>query len=188
MSPERWQRVESVFQMALERQPEERDAFLKTACAGDLDLQNEVSRMLASDLDAQGFLETPAAELTARRLAEESQSLAPGTMIGPYRIEGPIGSGGMGDVYKARDTRLARTVAIKVLDARAIPGQQGRERFLREAQAASALNHPHIVTLCRLRDYADKRHSPLRMGRSVHDDHRHNHRVARKAKSLSVGW
>ncbi|HEY3741091.1 MAG TPA: serine/threonine-protein kinase, partial [Bryobacteraceae bacterium] len=146
MSPDRWQQVERVFQSALEHQPEDRDAFLSTACQADQDLRDHVERMLASDQNAGGFLETPAAELAARRIAEESQQLTPGTAIGPYRLEGPLGSGGMGDVYKARDTRLGRTVAVKVLQAPMMAGA-GRERFLREAQAASALNHPHIVTI-----------------------------------------
>src|ERR1700674_5592849 len=74
-------------------------------------------------------------------------SLAPGTRLGPYKIETPLGAGGMGEVYRARDTRLDRTVAIKVLPAQFAADPQFRERFEREARAISALDHPHICAL-----------------------------------------
>jgi eukaryotic-like serine/threonine-protein kinase len=74
-------------------------------------------------------------------------TLSPGTQLGPYRVEAPIGAGGMGEVYKARDTRLERTVAIKVLPAGVADDAEFRQRFEREAKAISQLNHPHICTL-----------------------------------------
>src|SRR4029450_7883446 len=74
-------------------------------------------------------------------------ALSPGTQLGPYRVEAPIGAGGMGEVYKARDTRLERTVAIKVLSAGVADDAEFRQRFEREAKAISQLNHPHICTL-----------------------------------------
>src|SRR5712692_4892375 len=76
-----------------------------------------------------------------------SMSLQPGTRLGPYEIVAPLGAGGMGEVYRARDTRLDRTVAIKVLPEHAATRPDGRERFEREARAVSALNHPHICAL-----------------------------------------
>ena len=146
MTPERWRQVEGVFQMALDRPTEQRGEFLDTACEGDTELRLEAVRMLASDEEAGKFMETPAADLVAQRLAEDSPPLAAGTMVGPYRIQALLGSGGMGDVYKALDTRLGRTVAVKALPVRAMIGG-ARARLLREAQAASALNNPHIVTI-----------------------------------------
>src|SRR6188508_1372514 len=74
-------------------------------------------------------------------------SLSPGARLGPYEVTGPIGAGGMGEVYKARDTRLDRTVAIKVLPAQFAADPRFRERFEREAKAISQLSHPHICTL-----------------------------------------
>ena len=146
MTPERWQQVVRVFQMALGRPVEQRIAFLDATCEADPELRQEVIQMLASDEEAGKFLQTPAAELAAQRIAENSQPLTAGTMVGPYQIQGLLGSGGMGDVYKARDTRLGRTVAVKALPVRGMVGG-ARERLLREAQAASALNNPHIVTI-----------------------------------------
>src|SRR3954453_9506302 len=82
-------------------------------------------------------------------------SLAPGTRLGPYEVLGLIGAGGMGEVYRARDHRLGREVAIKVLPADRLPDEGRRRRFLQEAQAASALNHPHIITIYEIETAAD---------------------------------
>ena len=145
MSPERWQQVEDLFQKALALGPQERRSFLDQVCATDGELRDEVDRMLAGDEDARGFLESPATDVAARAMAADAARVKTGMRIGPYEMGALIGSGGMGDVYKALDTRLGRTVAVKVLP---VSGEGGRrERFLREAQAASALNHPHIVTI-----------------------------------------
>src|SRR5512138_2344401 len=73
--------------------------------------------------------------------------LVPGAMLGPYRLEGKLGAGGMGEVYRASDTRLHRTVAVKILHPQALLNSSARERFQREARAASALNHPNICTM-----------------------------------------
>jgi eukaryotic-like serine/threonine-protein kinase len=151
MTADRWRQVEQVFQTALEhRNPGDRAAYLDSACTADPDLRAEVDRMLTGHEEAAPeFLETPAAELAARVIASESRPISPGAMIGPYQIQSLLGSGGMGEVYKARDTRLGRTVAVKVLPPRSMPGsgEAPAARFLREAQAASALNNSHIVTI-----------------------------------------
>src|SRR3989442_262296 len=134
MDPERWRQLDQIFNGAMERAPETRSAFIEAACRGDRDLQREVESFLERAEQAGSFLETPALEAIAT-------ALTPGAALGPYQILGLMGAGGMGRVYKARDTRLGRMVAIKVLNERFGP------RLEREARAASALNHPNIVTL-----------------------------------------
>src|SRR5512147_2022288 len=147
MTPDRWHQVAEIFDSAIARPPSERASFLEQSCGGDADLRREVERMLAVEAEASAFLKTPAMEVAARALAAESARLSPGARIGPYEIESLLGAGGMGEVYKARDPRLNRTVAIKVLPALGAEDLGLRKRLLREAQAASALNHPHIVTI-----------------------------------------
>ena len=137
MTVDRGRDVESLCLSALARGIEERAAFLDGACSGDAGLRLEVEALLAR---AGGFLETPAGRVA-------SMPLTPGTRLGPYEVQSAIGAGGMGEVYKARDTRLDRTVAIKVLppDAGVDPGRLAR--FEREARTVAHLNHPHICTL-----------------------------------------
>jgi serine/threonine-protein kinase len=144
MSPERWQQVERLYQAACERPAEERRQFLDNACGGDEQLRREVESLLAFNGQASQFLETPALETTARSLA---QPLAEGTRLGPYVIAGQLGAGGMGEVYRAEDTRLGRQVAIKFLPDRFAGEARALERFQREARLLASLNHPHICTL-----------------------------------------
>src|SRR5271157_2423315 len=147
MTPERWLQVERIYHEAEAQPAGERASFLDQACAGDAGLRGEVERMLAGDSEAAGFLEVPAVEMAARALAADAVRISPGSRLGPYEVVSFAGAGGMGEVYKARDTRLNRTVAIKVLPPLAAGDAERRRRFLREARAASALNHPNIVTL-----------------------------------------
>jgi len=156
MDPQRFKQVDNLLQSVLERPPAERDAFLHAACAGDEALEREIRSLLASQQQAGSFLESPAIEAAARALAgrqnndaersSNSPSSPPVSQLGPYKILAPIGAGGMGEVYKARDTRLDRIVAIKVLPEH-LSSQQSRERFEREARAISSLSHPHICPL-----------------------------------------
>jgi eukaryotic-like serine/threonine-protein kinase len=145
MTAERWQQVERIYRDAAARRPSERCAFLEKACAGDRELRDEVERMLSGEAGISGFLEARAVDVAARELARER--ISSGSRIGPYEIVSLLGAGGMGEVYKARDTRLNRAVAIKVLPAYAAGDAERRKRLLREARTASALNHPNIVTI-----------------------------------------
>ena len=109
---ERWRQIEFLFEEALQHDPADRDAWLRRACRGDSDLRREVASLLASHQEGAGF--EPWAAAAAAQLIDGPVSLHAGQRLGPYEILGPIGVGGMGEVYKARDTRLKRDVAIKI--------------------------------------------------------------------------
>src|SRR6516162_4369959 len=138
-SMERWQQIESLFQEALERDPAERNAWLREACQGDSDLRREVASLLANHQAATD--PKPWAAAAAAQLIDRPATLEPGQCLGPYRIECFLAAGGMGEVYRATDTRLHRNVAIKVSAARF------SERFEREARVIASLNHPNICQL-----------------------------------------
>ncbi len=151
MNPERWQRVKQLYNSALDLEPPGREEFLKEACAGDDSIREEVKRLLAQESEAEKVLGKPALEFAARGLAQDRrqdpQPDSVGRSLLHYRITEKIGEGGMGVVYKARDTHLDRTVAIKVLHAEAMADPERKRRFIQEAKAASALNHPNIIAI-----------------------------------------
>ncbi len=144
-TPERWQQVVKIYEMALDHQPSDRDTFLSRACAEDDALRREIESLLRQD-DSSMVLDRPVWAIAAP-LFSEGATLQPGAALGPYRIEALLGAGGMGQVFGATDTRLNRRVAIKVLARDVALDQRMRERFGREARAVAALTHPHICTL-----------------------------------------
>jgi eukaryotic-like serine/threonine-protein kinase len=151
--PAPWDRVKKLFQAALEQPPEKRVPFLREACGGDREVLREVESLLSAHEQAGDFAERPAVERLATGAAAvvtnddsmmRHHALQPGTELGPYRVVEPIGQGGMGEVYRARDTRLDRTVAIKILPPHVGDDAGLKDRFTREAKALAALSHPHI--------------------------------------------
>jgi len=145
LTPERWQRVARIYELALDQDAATRGAFLSDACGGDEAMCHEVESLLRQD--SEGLVLDRSVWSTAAPLFDVGANLLPGTALGPYRIEGPLGAGGMGEVFRATDTRLNRAVAIKVLPPGVALDQQMRARFAREAMAVAALTHPHICTL-----------------------------------------
>ncbi len=138
MSDERWGRIEEIFHLAVDLAPGDRAVFLSRVCSDDSELRRQVESLLANDKSKDDLLGAAVA-----KAVDQLPTLSPGSRLGPYEIVAPIGAGGMGEVWKARDTRLNRTVAIKVS-----PGNFS-QRFEREAHAIAALNHPHI---CQIHD------------------------------------
>ena len=147
MTPERWQEVKEIFQAVLDQAPEKRSAFLANACGGDEPLRKEVESLLASHEKDGSFINFPAYEAAAELIVDEKAELKPGQVVGSYEIVSFISRGGMGEVYLAQDTKLRRKVALKVLPRDLVSNRERLHRFEREAQAASALNQPNIITI-----------------------------------------
>jgi tetratricopeptide (TPR) repeat protein len=149
--PGRWQRIETILGQALDLPSGERNAYLDETCAGDADLRAEVESLLAADREAGGFLgnpaSAPAADLLTLAAGTAEATVPEGWQVGPYRILREVGSGGMGVVYEAEDSRLGRRVAVKFLPPEYSRDRTAKERFLREARAASALDHPNLCAV-----------------------------------------
>jgi eukaryotic-like serine/threonine-protein kinase len=141
VTKERWARITDIFHTALEKPASERTPFLDEACGKDEALRHDVERLLAGE--AEPTLVSPFPEF----LASSPVELASGDMLAHYRVEAKLGEGGMGVVYRAYDTRLYRQVALKVLPPDAVADPNHVQRLMQEARAASALNHPNIVTI-----------------------------------------
>ncbi len=151
LGPATWGRVKEVFQEALDRDPPLRPAFVVDRCAGDAALQKTVEGLLAAHDEAGEFLETPAefARLAAGFFGrgEATRALSIGDRVGPYEIVALLEAGGMGEVYRARDVRLGRDVAVKVLLPHLSQDPDRLRRFEAEARTVGAINDPNIVTV-----------------------------------------
>ena len=147
MKPERWKQVDELLEDALDCPANERAAFLDRACSGDEELRRELESLLISDGEKGVFIESHPAGVAADLFTDKLPKPGKGERIAHYEVLGQIGSGGMGDVYLTRDTRLGRKVALKLLPPSLTADPQLKARFFREAQLASALDHPNICTI-----------------------------------------
>jgi serine/threonine protein kinase/tetratricopeptide (TPR) repeat protein len=153
MTHERWQRVEQLYHAALDRDASQRAAFLDGACAGDESLRQEVESLLAQGQRGEGFLAGLVLEAAAKVMVEDAAPSLIGRQLGTYEVLSLLGAGGMGEVYRARDTKLNRDVALKILpNAFALDGDR-LGRFRREARALASLNHTHIVTIFSIEEH-----------------------------------
>ena len=143
MSNDNWNRIKEIVDGAIRRKPGERTSFLNEACGGNDSIRREVESLLSSFERADDFMEEPAFEA----VTEQLHTLNQGQVLGHYEIVRRLGEGGMGVVYLGRDTTLDRLVAIKVLNKKFERNEDNVRRFIREAKAASALNHPNILTI-----------------------------------------
>ena len=141
LTPDRHAQIEQICQLALDLDATSRAAYLAKTCGDDAELRREVESLLAHERSAQHFIEEPALDAAAKASLTDGRL---GECIGPYEIVSLLGTGGMGDVYRARDTQLGRDVAIKVLPAVFLGDPERVARFQREARVLASLNHPHI--------------------------------------------
>ena len=144
---DRYRRIDEIFQAALELELQQRAQYINAACSGDAALLKEVENLLASDGQQWELIGTPAFEMVAPLLAKEQPELEAGESIGHYQVVSLLGVGGMGQVYLAEDVKLRRKVALKLLPTSYTRDESRLRRFQQEARAASALNHPNILTI-----------------------------------------
>jgi Tol biopolymer transport system component len=147
MTPERWKRIEPLYQKALVRPPADRQAFLAAACADDEAMRREVESLLAESASDDGFLAKPALPISAYDVTDIVRKTMAGTSLGGYQLHTLLGVGGMGEVYQAHDPKLAREVAIKILPSAFTSHPDRLARFEREARMLAALNHPNICAI-----------------------------------------
>jgi eukaryotic-like serine/threonine-protein kinase len=155
---EDWQKVKELFHAAIEREPLTRPGFLMQACSGDEALRREVESLVAAHEKPGSFVDVPAYELAADLLRDDRAGPRVGQQISHYEVLGKLGAGGMGEVHLALDTRLNRKVAIKLLPAEFTSNAERVTRFEQEARAASALNHPNIMTVYEIGEVEQRRY------------------------------
>ena len=153
MDPERWWRVKQLLHSVLECEPESREAFLHSACNGDVDLRRVVERLLAKEAEADRFLETPA--IACAEVSQAATVLFPGREFGTFQIVSALGTGGMGEVYRAHDSKLDRDVAIKTLPSEFAQDTERLRRLRREARVLASLNHPNIAAIYDIETFGD---------------------------------
>ncbi len=144
MTPERWRQIEDVYHRAQAQHLADRAAFLAQACGTDETLRREVESLLSQPASVEGVLERAPAAVAARIVMKRNPSVLIGRRVGTYEVLSPLGAGGMGEVYRARDNKLGRDVAIKILKRPFASEPERLVRFEREARALAALNHPNI--------------------------------------------
>lgn len=153
MNAERWSQLEQLYHSTRAQEPDERDRFLSQACAADEELRREVESLLSYDTETAMLLDRPALEVAARALADDRRSTMIGRTLGHYKIESWLGAGGMGEVYRATDTRLGRAVAVKVLSEHLSMHPDALTRFECEARAVATLSHTNILAI---HDFGDE--------------------------------
>src|SRR5262249_21168586 len=149
LPPDRWQRVTDLFHAALAHEPRLREAFLDQECADDAALRQDVASLIAAHEEAGSYLVQPASD------GPDPPPLMQGLRLGHYILMNRLGVGGMGEVYRARDTKLGRAVAIKVLPRHFTADPERLARFAREARLLAALNHPRIGAIYGVEDTSD---------------------------------
>src|SRR5687768_5391684 len=142
-----WTTVKRIHQSALDIDPSKRAAFVDESCAGDETLCRQVQSLLRYATEAESFLERPAVDVAPTPPGEPHETTLVGRIVSHYQVLSLLGTGGMGEVYLARDSRLDRTVALKILPGELAADPERMQRFTREARAASALNHPNVATI-----------------------------------------
>ena len=174
MNPDRWRKIDQLFEAALEREPEDRAAFLDQACGNDPDLRREVEKMLNFERRAEDFIKTDVFEIAARLITQPHKDAADGPKQRPvsftsdsiddarfipgdvlserYRIVGLLGRGGMGEVYRADDLKLKQAVALKFLPASLTANGATLARFYKEVSVARQISHRHV---CRVYDVGE---------------------------------
>lgn len=150
MQPERWDKIESLFHAALKRDPADRPVFLADNCEGDASLCSEVTSLLTALEGTDAFFDATASPIAAQMFGDTV-----GQTVGPYHVLSILGSGGMGTVYLAQDVRLGRKIALKILPPQFTNDRERLRRFQQEARAASALNHPNILTVYEIEQKSD---------------------------------
>jgi Tol biopolymer transport system component len=153
MNPDRWRRVADLYNGAMERDPTARGAFLAETCGDDADLRRDVESLLAQEHTS--LVIDHEVQAIAAAVLQDVLRLQAGSTLGPYRVEALIGAGGMGEVYRARDTKLNRDVALKVLPESVTADADRLARFTREAHILASLNHPNIAAIYGLEDSGD---------------------------------
>ena len=151
---DRWQEISQLYHDVLARDESQRAGFLAAACGGDEALRREVESLLTEERSAADFLARPAMDMAARVIAQDNNQPGIGSrnsgvdligrQLGPYQVLSRLGAGGMGEVYRARDLKLGRDVAVKVLPSFLWGDPERLRRLEREARMLATLNHPHI--------------------------------------------